>query len=535
MEYERIRKVQIGILSPTKLRMKLLGPRNSTRKEANNSSKTSPSKNDDMKFARNSLLSDDVDDEESSMDISRCLRPDNVANSEASGAEFPDKKASTFSTVSRPQSEINHATQNCCASIPHQAHSNNLCIIHPLRSFDEGGSFHNNGNDVASSFEFHRGERTIQQSSVSILYRHVPSKWNDAEKWIMNRQIMTNLKKKAPHNHLNHQTSSTLQRVDTDSTIAENKPSIKQTLDNRRTELNQTSSLEMVEKFSFIHHGSNGKSVESANSAPYSSTSHSSLIPGEEKNYQELSIMRRHVSEPIAVPTMQSVSMRDIGTEMTPVPTPLGSITPTRSSVSSLPSTPRPGAVSSFPTDDTKNAELDYSETKGGKDKLTESEVRLKIRREIAALGIQLGKTNIVSWASKEVEQCSISPKTPNIDTRKKEYEACAAAWEEAENTKHMARYKQEEVKIQAWQNHQKAKIEAKMNNIEAKAQQTITRVNAKMAEKLSMTQEQVKKKQAAAQVRMNKQAARVSHKAAHIRRTGQVPSANFLCCSGFF
>ncbi|KAJ8503992.1 hypothetical protein OPV22_004878 [Ensete ventricosum] len=517
MEYERIRKVQIGLLSPTKLRMKLLRPRNSARKGGSNSAKMSPSKNEDMKFARNSLLAGDTDKEESSKDFKGALRPENIANSDACAAELHDKESSSFDCVNRSLSneKINTGCikQDYCRSAPHQAYSNsNLSIIHPVRTLDEGGgNCHHSGNDTASTFEFHRVERIIQQPSLGLFSRHVPSKWNDAEKWIINRQIASpSVKKKTPaQNEGGHQTSS-LCRVEMDSTIAEHKASVVQALDSMRNEFNQTASQDVAEKFSFVR-------------------------SGEEVNHQEFSRMKRLASEPTVVPPMQSVSMRDIGTEMTPIPTPLGSITPTRSSISSLPSTPRQGVASPLPTEEMKNTEQD-SETKGGKDKLTEREMRLKIRREIAALGIQLGKMNIASWASKEeVEQRSPSPKALDVDPTDKEYEACAAAWEEAENTRHMARYKREEVKIQAWECHQKAKIEAKTKRIEAKAERVRARAIEKMAEKLAMTQRQVDEKQAAARARMNKQASRTAHKAEHIRRTGQISSKpNYLCCGGF-
>ncbi|CAL9163293.1 unnamed protein product [Musa hybrid cultivar] len=541
MEYERIRKVQIGLLSPTKLRMKLLGHRNSARKGGSNSAKMSPSKNEDMKSARNNLLVGDIDNEESSKDFKGDLRPENIANSDASATGLHDKESSSFDSVNRSLSneKINTSCikQDYCRSAPHQAYSNsNLSIIHPVRTLDEGGGncLHSR-NDTVSSFEFHRFERIIQQPSLGLFSGHVPSKWNDAEKWIINRQIASpSVKKKTPaQKQGSHQTSS-LCRLETDSTIAEHKASVVQALDSMRNEFNQTASQDVVEKFSFVPHASNNKAVESVDSSPYSGTSGSCSRSGEEVNHQEFSIMKRHASEPTVVPPMQSVSMRDIGTEMTPVPTPLGSITPTRSSISSLPSTPRQGVASQLSTEEMKDTEQD-SKTKGGKDKLTEREMQLKIRREIAALGIQLGKMNIASWASKEeVEQCSPSPKALVADPTEKEYKACAAAWEEAENTKHMARYKREEVKIQAWECRWKAKIEAKTKSIEAKAERVRARALEKMAEKLAMTRRQVDEKQAAAQARMNKQASRTAHKAVHIRRTGQIPSPNYLCCGGF-
>lgn len=68
----------------------------------------------------------------------------------------------------------------------------------------------------------------------------------------------------------------------------------------------------------------------------------------------------------------------------------------------------------------------------------------MKTRREIMVLGAQLGKTNIAAWASKEEEDKDastslkiVAPEQPSktvIETR-------AAAWEEAEKAKYMARY----------------------------------------------------------------------------------------------
>lgn len=59
------------------------------------------------------------------------------------------------------------------------------------------------------------------------------------------------------------------------------------------------------------------------------------------------------------------------------------------------------------------------------------------------ALGAQLGKSNIMAWASKEEEEqdASKSLKTNDIEhTKLNVLEARAAAWEEAEQVKYMAR-----------------------------------------------------------------------------------------------
>ncbi|XP_042032251.1 remorin 4.1-like [Salvia splendens] len=59
------------------------------------------------------------------------------------------------------------------------------------------------------------------------------------------------------------------------------------------------------------------------------------------------------------------------------------------------------------------------------------------------------------------------SSKTNPLETR-------AVAWDEAERAKYMARFKREEVKIQAWENHQKRKAEMQMRKVEVKAERLI-------------------------------------------------------------
>lgn len=149
-----------------------------------------------------------------------------------------------------------------------------------------------------------------------------------------------------------------------------------------------------------------------------------------------------------ATQTIESVSMRDVGTEMTPIPsqepsrtgTPIDATTPSRSPRSSMPLTPKRGELASTARDNAKVHEDDRQE-KGEKQE-SEKELKLKTRREIAALGLQLGKMNIASWASKEAESTTSSPSNFDVERNlKAEYEARAVAWEEAEKAKHMARY----------------------------------------------------------------------------------------------
>lgn len=150
-----------------------------------------------------------------------------------------------------------------------------------------------------------------------------------------------------------------------------------------------------------------------------------------------------------ATPAIRSVSMRDMGTEMTPIPsqepsrsvTPVSATTPLRSPTSSIPSTPRRGDPAPTPTEhSTSNSTQNLAEN--AKKELSEQEMKLKTRREIVALGVQLGKMNIAAWASKDEKDKSNSGNEIDDDEAAQiEYAKRAAAWEEAEKAKHAARF----------------------------------------------------------------------------------------------
>lgn len=95
--------------------------------------------------------------------------------------------------------------------------------------------------------------------------------------------------------------------------------------------------------------------------------------------------------------------MRDMETEMTPVAsqepsrtaTPVGATTPLCSPTSSIPSTPE--EVNLLPCLSRTPLMMNrrFEQKKKKKKELSEEELKLKTRREIVALGVQLGKMNI--------------------------------------------------------------------------------------------------------------------------------------------
>ncbi|KAF8097671.1 hypothetical protein N665_0284s0036 [Sinapis alba] len=222
----------------------------------------------------------------------------------------------------------------------------------------------------------------------------------------------------------------------------------------------------------------------------------------------------------------------DMGTDMTPIPsqepsrsvTPVGATTPLRSPTSSLPSTPR-GVQQQESSQDTSS---------NTKRELSEEEMKSKTRREIVSLGVRLGKMNIAAWASKEEEENNKN-KVDAEEIQRIEFDKRANAWEEAEKSKHNARYKREEIRIQAWESQEKAKLEAEMQRVEAKVEQMKAEAEAKIMKKIAMARQRSEEKLASAEARKARDAEKAVAEAKYIRETGRIPASGYKICCGWF
>nr|AGC39094.1 remorin-3 protein [Dimocarpus longan]AGN88927.1 remorin-3 protein [Dimocarpus longan] len=537
MDYERIHKVQTGIISPSKLRMKLIGPHNRKKEGSNsNSSRTSPAKLDDSEFVRNSLLASnggDFDEEVAapSLDVAsekagREVVLDNNQGGDQASCQLKEAMPRESADVGRSKMQFL------------KVDSGNSNAIHPMRVFeDENLDYDSNAS--SSSFEFHKGERSVHNSIARSFSRPMPSKWNDAEKWIMNKQNAqaNHPKKIALYNQTNRLPQTNMVRVVPEHVTYDHKPSMARAADTKRVDFCQPVSQGAFEKFSFIPPGTHQAYGGNALVDTYTQSKDTKDV-----GQQDLSCTKISTEDTSVVPAIRSVSMRDMGTEMTPVAsqepsrtaTPVGATTPLRSPASSIPSTPRRGAPASTPVDNTTDDESQCP-VENIRRVLTDQEMKEKTRREIVALGVQLGKMNIAAWASKEEqENKNDNPSAETVDMEELErieYENRAAAWEEAEKSKHTARFKREEIKIQAWESRQKAKLEAEMQRIEAEVEQMRAQAQAKMVKKIAMARQKSEEKRAAADARKNRDAERTAAQAEYIRQTGRMPSSHFTCC----
>ncbi|CAN6481826.1 unnamed protein product [Victoria cruziana] len=457
---------------------------------------------------------------------------------------------------------------------PPKDEERNLNSLNQNISQEEGYPDHDNGqeNGSVSGFDFQRsGQHRFILPPFS---KPAPSKWDDARKWIPTAALSDNqIRNKSktgnfqPHvaplvpkiSAFTHGSRHIINGLPTKvvAEVAERRPFVAEEADTKRIDLSHAKKEMNIPKFCFSpavsyplqKTGSWGIESYPCEDEFGDSYSKPSVLTEVAVSDSTINLSRHDSTVSIngsttLIPppsTVRSISMRDMGTEMTPIAsqepsrtgTPVRATTPTRSPVSSRPSTPGRVAPASFLTKAASS--VSGQQIEQSKKELTEKELQVKTRKEIAALGAQLGKTNIAAWASKEEEEkdASTSLKTTNIEqTPKKVIETRAAAWEEAEKAKFLARYKREEVRIQAWENHQKAKAEAEMRRIEVEIERMRGHAHEKLMNKLASARQKAEEKLAAAEAKRNQQAAKSAQKAEYIRRTGRIPSS--ISCSGW-
>ncbi|XP_047080043.1 uncharacterized protein LOC124690740 [Lolium rigidum] len=85
-----------------------------------------------------------------------------------------------------------------------------------------------------------------------------------------------------------------------------------------------------------------------------------------------------------------------------------------------------------------------------------------------------------------------------------------ATAWDEAERAKQMARYRREELRIQAWENRERRKAELRMKTTEVTAERRMVRAQEKAAGKLAAAQAVAKEKRARAEAKLGRRAVKV-------------------------
>ncbi|KAK6922372.1 Remorin, C-terminal [Dillenia turbinata] len=332
------------------------------------------------------------------------------------------------------------------------------------------------------SFEFHNGGKGTNRSSHhrTALGKPTPSKWDDAQKWLVGfSRGEKNQNKTTPRN-----------------SNAEDRRLIAP-VPKRETDSSEDEAEEIPAGFAAI----NQCQVETKN------------VDCKE------SIWRINKSGGDLTSGIRSIYVRDMGTEMTPIAsqepsrtaTPIRAATPVRRSpISSGASTPMR----------CQNGLQEIDDRQVG-----QSPVESRAKSVPSVRGGNGARR--CSHDGEESNSSNMPEHTnPEQDKKMNPLETRAMAWDEAERAKYMARYKREEVKIQAWENHEKRKAEMESKRMEVKAERMKSRAQEKLANKLAVTRRIAEEKRANAEAKLNEKAVRISERADYIRRTGHLPSS---------
>lgn len=136
----------------------------------------------------------------------------------------------------------------------HKVDTGSSSTIHPVRSIEDDNLDYDS-QASSSSFEFDKGERPVSNHVTRSLLRPIPSKWNDAEKWIMNRQHIqpSYSKKNNGHSQANRLPIS-MARVVPESGHFDHKLHTSKVTETKRVDYCQPTSHSHIgfEKFSFV-------------------------------------------------------------------------------------------------------------------------------------------------------------------------------------------------------------------------------------------------------------------------------------------
>ncbi|RDX78868.1 hypothetical protein CR513_40786, partial [Mucuna pruriens] len=266
----------------------------------------------------------------------------------------------------------------------------------------------------------------------SLSRKSFPSKWDDAEKWL----ISASCHHSPPHNF---QGSSSLDHHDTLNAF---------------NGISCSTHIVLKDKFADAD-----STVPISPNFQYSEPTREGFLFGDP--------MKEACKE---------VSHKDVGTEMTP----LASCTTSRCHTPFKSSSP-----ARHNTPATRSGPLSFA--KHNNTTCTIDLIRLE---ECHFAKLQLGTQydSITShWSSRQEEEEEISKSLRHNASQKADSDYSAAMWEEEEKTKFCLRYQIEEAKIQAWVDLQSAKAEAQSRKLEVKVQKMRSNLEEKLMKRMAV------------------------------------------------
>ncbi|XP_029124248.1 uncharacterized protein [Elaeis guineensis] len=140
-------------------------------------------------------------------------------------------------------------------------------------------------------------------------------------------------------------------------------------------------------------------------------------------------------------------------------------------------------------------------------------------------------RVTVTRWSKKHIARGS-DKRSTNIIEWKKKKTAEAKSWEVADTGKSISKYKREEAKITAWENLQKAKAEAAIRKLEMKLEKKRSSSMEKILNKLRSAQRKAQEMRSAATASQASHIVRPTKRVSYFPKTGQISSLSgcFTC-----
>lgn len=212
--------------------------------------------------------------------------------------------------------------------------------------------------------------------------------------------------------------------------------------------------------------------------------------------------------------TIHEIKHRDIGTEMTPI----GSSTASRCHTPFKSPSP---ARHNTPADRSGPLALPSSGSDSTVDIMQFQECHLAKLQ----FGTQFDSVT-TNWSSREEEEEDVSKSLRhfeiNNECRKSVSESKTRSWEEEEKNKCCLRYQREEAKIQAWINLQNAKAEAQSKKLEVKIQKMRSNLEEKLMKRMAIVHRKAEEWRTTAQLQHKDQIEKVADQSRKMMLTRQ-------------
>nr|XP_048318103.1 uncharacterized protein LOC107428359 isoform X2 [Ziziphus jujuba var. spinosa] len=304
-----------------------------------------------------------------------------------------------------------------------------------MRSIEDKGCYNHGptkevsgGSDL--SFEFQKGNGGGNRTSHhrTALGKPTPSKWDDAQKWLVG-----------------------LSRGGGggDKNQSKNKP--------RNSNADDLRLIAPVPQKEQDYSSEEDEVEETGNGCAASSIASQYDVETKKVDCNE-SVWR--INKPMAnsMSAVRSICVRDMGTEMTPI----ASQEPSRTATPIRATSPIPRSPICSGSSTPVRCQHGMQNSEGYQTCQIQNEGRYE-----ANVPGSRGDGSTRRYAEESANFKKAENQNSDQAGKLNPLETRAIAWDEAERAKYMARYKREEVKIQAWENHEKRKAEMEMRKME--------------------------------------------------------------------